>query len=160
MRVDIRVIRDRLPREIADLESEARREGHLHITRLVDEWWAGDIRFERDGEILLGAYVGQALAGVGGMTLEPALSGALRMRRFYVSSEMRRRGIGRLLALALLNHARAFSGVVTVHPGNPGAVKFWGALGFRRYGPDGDIHRLEIARIPAGRDVSGASFTL
>ncbi|ANM12565.1 MULTISPECIES: GNAT family N-acetyltransferase [unclassified Rhizobium] len=160
MTVDIRTIRDRLPREVADLESEARREGHLHIARLIDQWSAGDIRFEGDGERLLGAYAGEALAGVGGVTVEPALSGALRMRRFYVSPEMRGHGIGRLLALNLLNHARDFCSVVTVHPGNPGAVKFWGALGFQPCGPDGDTHCLEIARISAGRDISGASFTL
>ncbi|NYJ12457.1 GNAT superfamily N-acetyltransferase [Rhizobium leguminosarum] len=159
MSVDIRVIRDRLPPEIADLESEARREGHLHIGRLIDEWSAGDIRFERDGERLLGAYVGEALAGVGSVTVEPALSQALRMRRFYVSPEMRGHGIGRLLALALLNHARDFCRVITVHPGNPGAVKFWEALGFRPHAPDGDILCLEIARIPSGQDVSGSFFT-
>lgn len=156
MSVDIRVIRDRLPREIADLESEARREGHLHIARLIDEWSAGDIRFERDGERLLGAYVGEALAGVGGVTVDPALFQALRMRRFYVSPEMRGHGIGRLLALALLNHVRDFCSVVTVHPGNPGAAKFWEALGFRPHAPDGDTLYVEIARIPSGRDVSGS----
>ncbi|MEB3044523.1 GNAT family N-acetyltransferase [Rhizobium mulingense] len=160
MSVDIRVIRDRLPREIADLESKARREGHLHIARLIDEWSAGDIRFERDGEILLGAYVGQALAGVGGVTVEPALSQALRMRRFYVSPEMRGHGIGRLLTLALLNHARDFCSVVIVHPGNPDAAKFWAALGFRPYATDGDTLYLEIAQIPSGRDVSGSFSTL
>jgi len=46
------------------------------------------------------------LAGVGGMTVEAAMSGALRMRRFYISPAMRGRGIGRMLALALLDHAR------------------------------------------------------
>jgi GNAT superfamily N-acetyltransferase len=145
MSVDIRMIRDRLPREIAGLECAARQEGHLHIARLIDEWSADDIRFERGGERLLGAYVGEALAGVGGVTVEPALSGALRMRRFYISPEMRGHGIGRLLALALLNHARDFCSVVTVHPGNRGAARFWEALGFQPCAPDGDTLCLEIA---------------
>jgi len=106
MTIDIRMIRDRLPQQIADLESEARQEGYRHITRLIDEWSAGDVRFEGNGERLLGAYVDAVLAGVGGMTVEAAMSGALRMRRFYISPAMRGRGIGRMLALALLDHAR------------------------------------------------------
>lgn len=56
MTIDIRMIRDRLPQQIADLESEARQEGYRHITRLIDEWSAGDVRFEGNGERLLGAY--------------------------------------------------------------------------------------------------------
>lgn len=144
MTTEIRLLRDRLPEEIADLASEARREGHLHITRLIDEWSAGDIRFERDGERLLGAYVDEVLAGIGGMTVETAISGALRMRRFYVRPEMRGRGIGRMLALALLDYACSFCTIVTVHAGNDGAAKFWESLGFQPNGRDGHTHRLDL----------------
>ncbi|MBB4291857.1 GNAT superfamily N-acetyltransferase [Rhizobium leguminosarum] len=144
MTIDIHMIRDRLPREIADLESAARQEGYRHITRLVDEWAAGDIRFERDGERLLSAYVGEALAGIGGMTVQGAMSGALRMRRFYISPAMRRRGIGRMLAPALLEHARSSCSIVTVHAGNDGAAKFWESLGFPANGRDGHTHRLDL----------------
>ncbi len=82
MTIDIRILRDRLPQEIANLESDAQQEGHLHITRLIGDWSAGAVRFERDGERLLGAYVAEGLAGIGGMTIEPTMTGALRMRRF------------------------------------------------------------------------------
>jgi GNAT superfamily N-acetyltransferase len=144
MTIDIRLLRDRLPQEITDLASEARREGYFHITRFIDEWSTGDNRFERDGERLLGAYVGTALAGVGGMTAESATSGALRMRRFYVHPGMRGRGIGRMLALALLEHARSFCSIVTVHAGNEGAAKFWESIGFQPNGQDGHTHRLDL----------------
>ncbi|MBY5622381.1 GNAT family N-acetyltransferase [Rhizobium leguminosarum] len=144
MTIDIRRIRDRLPQEIADLESAARREGHHHVARLIDDWSAGDIKFERDGESLLGAYVDDALVGIGGMTVDPAMSGALRMRRFLHSSRMRGRGIGRMLALALLDHARCYCIVVTVHAGNDGAAKFWESLGFQPHGRDGHTHLLAL----------------
>lgn len=143
MTIDIRVIRDRLPWEITVLEVEARREGHLHITRLIDEWSFDQIRFEREGERLLGAYADAVLAGVGGMTIEPAVAGALRMRRFYVHPALRGRGIGRMLALALLDHAQSFCPIVTVHAGNDGAVKFWQSLGFQPDGRDGHSHLLK-----------------
>ncbi|ARM90309.1 GCN5-related N-acetyltransferase protein [Rhizobium sp. CIAT894] len=144
MTTDIRMIRDRLPDEIADLEGEARREGYFHIARLIDDWSAGAVRFERDGERLLGAYVDRAFAGVGGMTIEAAMPGALRMRRFYIRPAMRGRGIGRMLALALLDHARSCSSIVTVHAGNTGAAKFWESLGFQATGRDGHTHRLDL----------------
>jgi GNAT superfamily N-acetyltransferase len=146
MTIDIRRFRDRLPQEIADLESEARQEGYLHITRLIDEWSTGDNRFQRDGERLLGAYVDDALAGIGSMTVETAMSGVLRMRRFYVRPATRGRGIGRILALALLDHARSFCTVVTVHAGNDGAAKFWESLGFQPHGRDGYTHLLALQR--------------
>lgn len=144
MTTEFRLLHDRLPPEIAGLASEARREGHLHITRLIDEWTAGDNTFKRDGERLLGAYVNEVLAGVGGMTVEAAISGALRMRRFYVHPEMRGRGIGRMLALALFDHARSFCTVVTVHAGNEGAAKFWESLGFQPNGRNGYTHILKL----------------
>ncbi|CAK09910.1 GNAT family N-acetyltransferase [Rhizobium johnstonii] len=144
MTIDIRRLRDRLLPEIADLESEARREGHRHVARLIDEWSTGDNRFEHHGEGLLGAYVGDALVGIGGMTVDSAMSGALRMRRFYIHPAMRGRGIGRMLALALLDHARSFCIVVTVHAGNDGAAKFWESLGFQPHGRDGHTHLLAL----------------
>ncbi|TAZ00803.1 GNAT family N-acetyltransferase [Rhizobium leguminosarum] len=146
MTINIRRLRDRLPQEIADLESEARQEGYLHITRLIDEWSTGDNRFQRDGERLLGAYVDDALAGIGSMTVETAMSGVLRMRRFYVRPATRGRGIGRILALALLDHARSFCTVVIVHAGNDGAAKFWESLGFQPHGRDGYTHLLALQR--------------
>ncbi|NZD51549.1 GNAT family N-acetyltransferase [Rhizobium leguminosarum] len=144
MTIDIRRFRDRLPQEIADLESEARQEGYLHITRLIDEWSTGDNRFDRDGERLFGAYIDDALVGIGGVTVETAMSGALRMRRFYIRPAMRGRGIGRMLALALLDHARPCCGVVTVHAGNDGAARFWESLGFQPHGRDGHTHLLAL----------------
>lgn len=144
MTIDIRRLRDRLPQEIADLESEARQEGYRHVARLIDEWSSGDNRFEHHGERLLGAYADDALVGIGGMTVDPAMSGALRMRRFYVRPAMRGRGIGRMLALALLDHAWSCCSIVTVHAGNDGAARFWESLGFQPDGRDGHSHVLEL----------------
>lgn len=116
---------------LSAIDCRRRSQSHLHITRLIGDWSAGAVRFERDGERLLAAYVAEGLAGIGGMTIEPTMSGALRMRRFYIRPAMRRRGIGRMLALSLLDHARPCCSIVTVHVGNDAAAKFWESLGFQ-----------------------------
>ena len=87
------------------------------------------MRFDREGEVLLAARFDADLAGIGGLTIDPALPGALRMRRFYVGKSFRRNGIGRALAEKLLAHARASGARVTVNAA-AGSGLFWVSLGF------------------------------
>jgi GNAT superfamily N-acetyltransferase len=68
------------------------------------------------------------------------------MRRFYIRPAMRGRGIGRMLALALLDQARSCCSIVTVHAGNDAAARFWESLGFQPHGRDGHSHLLELHR--------------
>jgi GNAT superfamily N-acetyltransferase len=75
----------------------------------------------------LAAYVGAALAGIGGLTQELAIPGALRMRRFYTALAFRRAGVGRALADALLRQATART--ITCNAA-AGSEAFWEALGF------------------------------
>jgi GNAT superfamily N-acetyltransferase len=127
---------DELPTGLGRLRAEARSEGHRHLERLADEWNTRAMRFDRDGEALLAARLDGSLAGIGGLTIDPAIPDALRMRRFYVAKSLRRHGIGRALAEKLLAGARALRRPVTVNAG-AGSEPFWEALGFvaePRYG--------------------------
>ena len=85
------------------LRAEARSEGHSFVERLAADWEAHRMRFDRHGEVLLAARVTGVLAGIGGLTIEPGMPGALRMRRFYVRARFRRAGIGRTLATGYSN---------------------------------------------------------
>jgi GNAT superfamily N-acetyltransferase len=106
-----RVIEE-LPAGFDALRAEARDEGYRFAERLAADWLSGTIRFDREGEGLLAARVNGVLAGIGGLTIEPVVPDALRMRRFYVRLAYRRSGIGRKLATALLERARSASGLV------------------------------------------------
>ena len=145
-RLRIEAVIGDLPREVNDLRAEALKEGHRHIERLVEDWASGSMRFDRAGELLLAAYLGDALIGIGGVTVDPGAPGLLRMRRFYVSSLYRWHGVGRQLATALIERASSTSPLVTVNAGISGAEHFWEALGFVSDARDGRTHF--IARQP------------
>jgi GNAT superfamily N-acetyltransferase len=97
------------------------------------------MRFDGNGEALLAAHVTGVLVGIGGLTIEPVLPGALRMRRFYIRSLFRRAGIGRTLATALLERARTTGLLVTVNAA-PASASFWESLEFAPDVRDGHTH--------------------
>ncbi len=129
-----------LPADLGELQDEARAESFRFVDRLADEWATGTNRFGREGEVLLAARVEGRLAGIGGLTWEPALTGALRMRRFYTQPAYRRLAIGRRLVEALLARPRPPGTILTVHAGTSLAPAFWEALGFHPEPGDGYSH--------------------
>jgi GNAT superfamily N-acetyltransferase len=128
-----------LPSGFEAMQAEARAENHTMLDTLANEWDFGKTRFDRPGEALYAAYLDGDLAGIGGLTLEPTIPGALRMRRFYVYRRFRRTGVGRTLALALLD-ARA--GWAVTANAAVGSESFWEALGFVPVQRDGHTHLL------------------
>jgi GNAT superfamily N-acetyltransferase len=116
--------------DLSALRAAAFSEGHRMLERLCDDWASGDLRFEGPLEALIAANVDGALAGIGGITREPADPAALRMRRFYVLPAQRRRGIGRALAETLMNSRERRGMRLTVHAGLPESAQFWERLGF------------------------------
>jgi GNAT superfamily N-acetyltransferase len=137
--LQIVAVMETLPAGFDTLRAEALADGHGFVERLAADWMSGKNRFDRDGEALLAAFVKEELAGIGGLTLEPVVAGALRMRRFYVRPSFRRGGIGRGLAMELLGRALRGGGAITVNAA-PGSVKFWESLGFRPDARDGHTH--------------------
>ena len=129
--------RQRPAPDFETLRAEAHREGYRMLGTLAVDWASGATRFDRAGEALLAAYDGDALAGIGGLTQEPAIRAALRMRRFYVRTAYRRRGVGHALAAELLRTANA--GIIMVNAA-AGSEAFWEALGFVGDARDGRTH--------------------
>jgi GNAT superfamily N-acetyltransferase len=133
-----RVIEE-LPAGFGALRAEARGEGYRFVERLTTGWISGTTRFDREGEALLAARLDGVLAGIAGLTIEPVVPDALRMRRFYVRRAYRRSGIGRELATALLERAASFTRLVTVNAA-PASTGFWESLGFALDSRDGHTH--------------------
>jgi GNAT superfamily N-acetyltransferase len=139
MEFRLEYVADRLPAGLDPLRAEARGQGYRMLDTLAQEWEDGTQRFGRSGEALLAAHVGDSLAGIGGLTLEPAIPGAMRIRRFYVALAHRHAGVGRALATALLENAR---GRVVTANAAAGSEAFWVSLGFVPARRDGYTHVL------------------
>lgn len=139
------VVKD-LPAGFDDLRAEARAEGYLFVERLFTEWMSHTNRFGREGEALLAARMNSVLAGIGGITIEPVIPGALRMRRFYIRRASRRNGVGHGLVTALLDRVSA-GPLITVNA-TPASFPFWESVGFLPDHQDGHTHVLLKASAP------------
>ncbi|MCV0396354.1 MAG: GNAT family N-acetyltransferase [Rhizobiaceae bacterium] len=119
-----------LPDHFDQLLGEAAAEGFDAMSVLQDEWHDGSNRFERPGEILALATIQDEIAGIGGITPDFVDSSWLRMRRFYVRPAYRRRGVGRQIALYVLEHVKPFNRQIALYADGPEAEAFWPKLGF------------------------------
>ena len=130
-----------LPPDIEILRGEAAADGIRNMGILVADWQTGKERYAMPGEALFGAFEGERLLGVGCVKIEPGIT-AMRMRRLYVLRAARRRGVGCLLADAMI--ARGFESAdrLTCNALPPGAGEFWEAMGFERVAAEGWTHEL------------------
>ena len=147
MAVDVGVVMvpvvHRLPAGFDVPRQNAHAEGHRSMDRLAEDWASGAQRFDAAGDALLAALVAGELAGVGGITADPMMPGALRMRRSYVQAVFRRLGVGRRLAETLI--ARMPPAVhLAVNAGSQQAAYFWEALGFTPDQRHGRTHTLPL----------------
>ena len=117
---------------IEQLHTEARQEGYEFIDTLVDEWADGSNRFEKPGEVLCGHLDHGVLVAVGGLTIDPfaGLPDTGRIRRVYVRSAWRNKGIGRALVTALVEQARTHFHCVQLRAEDADATRLYESIGF------------------------------
>lgn len=139
-----------LPDGFEQLLAESVTEGFGHLVRLEAGWADHTNRFDRRGEALFAAFVGDRLAGICGLnrdpySTEPDLG---RIRHLYVSPSQRRTGVGRsLVAHALMAAAGHFDALCLRIPDSDAAA-FYEALGFVAVSSDTATHRLELPLRP------------
>jgi GNAT superfamily N-acetyltransferase len=115
------------------LVADSEQAGWRFVRRLADEWAAGTNRFRQPGEVLFAAHVEGVLAGVCGLNVDPHAADPRvgRVRRLYVHTSYRRRGIGRRLVGAVLRAATGVFDTLRLRTENPEAARFYEVLGFR-----------------------------
>ena len=117
---------------IERLQQEAGDEGYDFIETLVEEWASATNRFDGPGEILCGCADQGLLVAVGGLTRDPFAGrpDTGRIRRVYVRSAWRNRGIGRALVATLVDHARTHFSCVRLRAENALAASLYESMGF------------------------------
>ena len=145
MSLDIRPVRYSEPL-FRPLLAEAEEGEALFLFRLRDEWRSGLLRFEGQGEILLGAFAGGDLVGVAGISDDPyePAPGLGRVRHVYVLKRWRRRGIGRALMERLIAHARGRFTALRLTTRRAEAASLYESLGFIRNEGPKETYRLTL----------------
>jgi GNAT superfamily N-acetyltransferase len=127
-----------------ELLAESERGRFRMLERLRAEWVNGTDRFERRGEILVGAFADERLIGAGGRNVDPFAGDPRtgRVRHLYVAQDFRKKGVGRLLMDCILTDAGMYFRRLNVRA-PVGAFGFYEHLGFERVeGSDTVSHRL------------------
>ena len=129
-----------LPNGLGAIQQEARNEGYNFIDRLIRDWETGNCQFQRTNEVLMSVQVDGILVGIGGITKDPNIPDALRLRRFYIRTDFRRLGLANLLCEKLRTAARDTKLSITVNAGTRASYPFWEAAGFVPSGENSITH--------------------
>jgi GNAT superfamily N-acetyltransferase len=136
-----------IPDGMAELGREADAEGIRIVSTVIGRWLDGTQRYDETGELVLVARTDHPhrIVAVGGLTRCPNVAGALRVRRFYVSPTVRRRGIAAQLARRLIDEGGQHTSVITCNAqASPAAAPFWESIGFVPVDIPGITHRLHV----------------
>lgn len=132
-----------LPDDVVDLVAESRAADIGNMTRLVERWADGSERYDQVGESMLLARSSGRVVGVGGLARCRDVPGALRVRRFYVSTTVRRRGVARRIANTLIESGFLHTDRLTCNArASAAAPPFWEAMGFSPVDVSGITHHL------------------
>jgi GNAT superfamily N-acetyltransferase len=114
---------------------ESKEDGFRFVERLVNDYKNGSNTFNHSGEGLFGVFTeDNVLVAIGGLNKDPYSNeqDIGRLRRFYVSKEYRRNGIGKLLVKKIIDEAKRDYKILVLHTDTEQADKFYTSLGFSR----------------------------
>lgn len=130
---EVKQIQNLFYADLTLLVEESKEEGFRFLERLVNDYKNGTNNFNKPGESLWGAFNKEGtLIAIGGLNIDPFSNEQKigRLRRFYVSRDYRRSGLGRLLLKNIICEAKNYYKVLILHTDTKQADKFYTSLGF------------------------------
>lgn len=130
--IHIKQIESLMKYEFKYLVQESKEEGFNFLKKLINEYENKLNTFNKTGECLYGIFQGEKLIGIGGLNEDPYTENNKigRLRRFYITKDYRRIGLGNLLLKRLLYHAEKNFKVVVLHTDTKQGDAFYSANGF------------------------------
>lgn len=117
------------------LVEESKNEGFRFLERLVNDYKDGTNNFNKPGELLYGVFNTEGLlVAIGGLNIDPFsnVEKIGRLRRFYVSKDYRRKGIGRFLLNQIIYDAKKHYKILVLHTDTEQADTFYTSFGFSK----------------------------
>lgn len=133
MTVNLKEIDDLSKVDVSKLVEESEAEGYRFLKRLVSQYEDGTNTFNKTGEVLYGVWdQHDQLVAIGGLNRDPYSdkSGVGRLRRFYISQNARRQGIGTQLLNEIIEYGRGHFNELVVRTDSSIADAFYRANGF------------------------------
>lgn len=132
---EVRQIDNLFDVDVAILVKQSKEEGFRFVERLVNDYQNGVNIFGSFGEALFGVFNQKGeLIAVGGLNKDPfsKKQSIGRLRRFYVSKEYRRNGIGNLLLKTIIDEAKKYYKLLVLHTDTKQADNFYVSFGFSK----------------------------
>ncbi|MEI4528461.1 GNAT family N-acetyltransferase [Priestia megaterium] len=121
--------------DIKELLIESQEEGFCFLTKLIVEYKNGQNVFNKIGERLWEVYGKKnKLIGVAGLNQNPnsQYANVRRVRRFYVSAQFRRKGVGKQLLKEIIHYAENYYDSLVLYTDTDKAKLFYERNGFKR----------------------------
>lgn len=119
--------------DIDSLLKESREEGFHYLERLKLDYIQGTNTFNKTGECLYGVFnEKKELIAIGGLNINPLTNDKTngRLRRFYVSRNYRRKGVGGLLLKEIITVAKCYYKILVLYTDTTQAGAFYLKFGF------------------------------
>ncbi|KAB0567652.1 GNAT family N-acetyltransferase [Brucella pituitosa] len=131
---------------------EAAADGFRFMERLCTEWESGVNRFDAAGEVLIGAFRGEELAAVGGLSIDHHMNDPEigRLRHLYVRRSDRRNGLATAVVRALVKSGRGHFHSVRLFTDTAAGSAFYDKIGFARSDSSTATHELALVNDDAG----------
>jgi len=132
---EVKHINNLLNFELDSLVKQSKEEGFRFVERLINDYKNGSNTFNNFGEGLFGVFNEECvLVAIGGLNKDPFSNGQYigRLRRFYVSREYRRNGVGSLMVKRIIEEAKKYYKILVLHTDTEQADKFYSHIGFSK----------------------------